>query len=226
MSCDRIDNKSKGDVTMNYSVLLVAAGKKAGDGESYRKALAKFKDSKSVLDQTVSVFLQDPNCKQIVLVSSSADMMTLVQSAATGKVVVVKGGKTRQESVQIGLAAVSEDVVLIHDGVRPWIYQELIDRLLVRMQTEKACILAIKPQTAVYEVENGYIRQALNPNAVVIAQTPQAFNTSFLIQCYRKAEMEGINYNDDASIVRSVSDVDIAIEQGDIRNTRFILKEK
>lgn len=211
---------------MKYSVLLVAAGKKAGEGQSYRKALATFKESKSVLDQTVSVFLQDQNCKQIVVVSSSADMIKLVQSSSSGKIVVVKGGKTRQESVQIGLAAISEDTVLIHDGVRPWVYQELIDKLLVRMENEKACILSIAPPTAVYEVEDGYIKQTLNNSKIFLAQTPQAFNTSFIIQCYRKAQQEGILLNDDASIVRAVSDVKIAVEQGDIRNVRFILKEE
>lgn len=210
---------------MNYSVLLIAAGKKAAEGESYQKALAQFKESRSVIDQTVSVFMNDPQCKQIVLVTNSADMIRLVQSASSGKIVVVKGGKTRQESVFIGLSAISEETVLIHDGVRPWLSQELIDRVLVRMETEKACILSIAPPSAVYEVNEGYIKQSINTNNLVIAQTPQAFNTSFIFQCYRKALAEGILLNDDASIVNAVSDTPIAIENGDIRNARFIVKD-
>lgn len=209
---------------MNYSVLLIAAGKKAAEGESYQKALAQFKESRSVIDQTVSVFMSDPSCKQIVLVTNSADMIKLVQNASSGKIVVVKGGKTRQESVFIGLSAVSEETVLIHDGVRPWLSQELIDRVLTRMETEKACILSIAPPTAVYEVSDGYIKQAINTSNLVIAQTPQAFNTSFIFACYRKAIQEGIFLNDDASIVRAVSDEPICVEAGDIRNARFIVK--
>lgn len=208
---------------MDYSVLLIAAGKKAGEGESYTKALAKFKESRRVIDQTVSVFLNDPRCKQIVLVTNSADMIKLVQSSSSGKIVVVKGGKTRQESVFIGLSAVSEDIVLIHDGVRPWLSQNLIDRVLVRMETEKACILTIAPPTAVYEVVDGYIKQAVNTSSLAIAQTPQAFHTAFIFQCYRKALQEAIYLNDDASIVRAVSDEPIAVEEGDIRNARFIV---
>lgn len=208
---------------MDYSVLLIAAGKKAGEGESYTKALAKFKESRRVIDQTVSVFLNDPRCKQIVLVTNSADMIKLVQSSSSGKIVVVKGGKTRQESVFIGLSAVSEDIVLIHDGVRPWLSQNLIDRVLVRMEAEKACILSIAPPTAVYEVVDGYIKQAVNTSSLAIAQTPQAFHTSFIFQCYRKALQEAIYLNDDASIVRAVSDEPIAVEEGDIRNARFIV---
>lgn len=210
---------------MDYSVLLVAAGKRAGEGESYRKALATFKESKSVLDQTVSVFLQDPQCKQIVVVTNSADMIKLVQSSSSGKTVVVKGGSTRQESVFIGLSAISEDLVLIHDGVRPWLYQELIDRVLKRMETEKACVLAVAPPTAIYEVENGFIKNSLDGAHLVVSQTPQAFNTSFIFNCYRKAQHEGILLNDDASLVRAVSDVQIAVEKGDARNARFMLKE-
>ena len=210
---------------MDYSVLLVAAGKRAGEGESYRKALATFKESKSVLDQTVSVFLQDSQCKQIVVVSNSADMIKLVQSSSSGKTVVVKGGSTRQESVFIGLSAISEDVVLIHDGVRPWLYQDLIDRVLKRMETEKACVLAVAPPTAIYEVENGFIKNSLDASRLVVSQTPQAFNTSFIFNCYRKAQHEGILLNDDASIVRAVSDAQIAVEKGDARNARFMLKD-
>lgn len=223
LTCVRITNKSKGDPIMNYSVLLIAAGKQAAKGESYQKALAQFKESRSVIDQTVSVFMKDPQCKQIVLVTNSADMIKLVQSASSGKIVVVKGGKTRQESVFTGLSAVSQDTVLIHDGVRPWLSQELIDRLLVRMETEKACILSIAPPTAIYEVVDGYIKQAVNTSHLAIAQTPQAFNTSFIFQCYRKALQESIYLNDDASIVRAVSEEPIAVEQGDIRNARFIV---
>lgn len=209
---------------MNYSVLLVAAGKKAGKGESYHKARASFDDSRSVLDQTLSIFLQDSACTQIVVVTSPADMQRFVQTAGSGKIVFVKGGNTRQESVLIGLTAISEDVVLIHDGVRPWLTQSLIDKLLNRMDEVKACILAITPPTAVHRVVDGYVEKTLSSGSLMLSQTPQAFNTSFIINCYQQAVRQGLNYMDDAAIASAVSDEPIAVEMGDIRNARFVEK--
>ena len=113
---------------MKYSVLIVAAGKQAGQGLSYAKAHASFNNSNSVLNQSISVFMDDEKCQQIVIVTSAADMTQVVRASESGKIVYVKGGSTRQESVLIGLTAVGEDLVLIHDGVRPWIKQFLIDR--------------------------------------------------------------------------------------------------
>lgn len=210
---------------MEYSVLLVAAGKQAGKGESYEKAFAAFNDSKSVLAQTLSVFLIDEHCKQIVIVASPADMKRVVVKNASGKVTFVKGGSTRQESVLIGLMAVSQDVVLIHDGVRPWITQELIHNLLGRMETEKACVLALRPQATLHKVENGYLAEVVDIQDLVLTQTPQAFSTNFIISCYQKAVRQGVEYLDDAAVVRAVSDAKIAVEEGDIRNVRFIQKK-
>ncbi|WP_159649946.1 IspD/TarI family cytidylyltransferase [Erysipelothrix aquatica] len=209
---------------MNYSVLLVAAGKGAAEGESYEKAIASFDDSKSVLGKTISIFQRDENCRQIVIVTSAADMQKFVQTTGSGKIVYVKGGKTRTDSVKIGLMAISEDVVLIHDGVRPWLTQSLIDKLIHRMGSEKACVLAIEPRAAVHRVVNGYIVETVDTSTLMVSQTPQAFNTSFIINCYNKARNIDHEFTDDASVVRAVSEVKIAVEHGDVRNARFILK--
>ncbi len=210
---------------MDYSVLVIAAGSGAAKGKSYRRAFASFKGKRSVLGQTVSIFLDDPNCKQIVIVASPADLPRVVKSHDTGKVLFVKGGKTRMESVFIGLTAVSEDVVLIHDGVRPWIRQKYIDRLLQRMHEEEACVLAIRPKGSLRRVENGYITERVKTDEIVMTQTPQAFHTSVILKAYRKALDKGLELYDDAEVLSEVSDVSVAVEKGDLRNTRFLLKE-
>lgn len=210
---------------MKYSVLVVAAGKYAAKGLSYEKALASFNDSKSVLSQTISVFMRDQQCTQIVVVTNPTDMKVIVQSSESGKILYVKGGATRQESVLIGLTAVAEDVVLIHDGVRPWLRQDYIDALLEKMQTERAAVLAIRPVGGVHRVENGFLVSELMPDNIVLTQTPQAFHTSFIIKCYAKAVREGIQYLDDAQIVNAVCSEPVAVVTGDLRNARFILKD-
>ena len=211
---------------MDYSVLIIAAGNAAAQGKSYKRAFASFNGNKNVLEQTVSVFLEDEKCKQIVLVASSADLSRIVGNQENRKTIFVKGAKTRMESVVIGLMAVSEDTVLIHDGVRPWIKRDAIRRLTNRMDTEKACVLAIRPKGSLRSVKDGYISEKIKTNNIVMLQTPQAFNTAFIIDCYQKAIAQGHNLLDDSEVVAKVSDVRIAVEEGDLRNTRFLLKNK
>lgn len=210
---------------MKYSVLVVAAGKFAAKGISYEKALASFNDSNSVLSQTISVFMEDSQCTQVVIVTNPTDMKKIVQSSESGKILYVKGGATRQESVLIGLTAVAEDVVLIHDGVRPWLRQDYIDQLLVKMATEKAAVLAIRPVGGVHRTHDGYLVSDIMGDDIVLTQTPQAYHTSFIINCYGKAIRAGLTYLDDAQIVHAVSDERVAVVAGDLRNARFILKD-
>lgn len=216
---------AKGGGNMRYSVLIVAAGKQSAKGLTYAKAHASFNDSKSVLNQSISVFMDDEQCQQIVIVTSAADMSHVVRASDSGKIVYVKGGVTRQESVLIGLTAVAEDLVLIHDGVRPWVKQFLIDRLLQGVQGEKACVLAHKPSSSVRRVVDGFLVQELVKHDVMELQTPQAYDTSFIIDCYKKAISQGVNCVDDADVVSSVSTQRIKYVEGDVRNVRFILKE-
>lgn len=210
---------------MKYSVLIVAAGKQAGQGISYAKAHASFNTSKSVLNQSISVFMEDEKCTQVVIVTSAADMSQVVRSSDSGKIFYVKGGKTRQESILIGLTAVAEDLVLIHDGVRPWIKHELIDRLIEGVKGEKACVLAHKPSSSVRRIKDGYLVDQPSYEDLVILETPQAYDTSFIIDCYKKAIAQGVTHLDDAEVVAAVSDVRVKCVEGDIRNVRFLLKE-
>lgn len=209
---------------MNYTALILAAGKHAGEGLSYKKALKELNSGERVLDKSVKIFLEDERCKQIVIVTNSADLQKLVQSHESGKVLHVKGGETRSESVLLGLTAVSEDVVLIHDGVRPWIRHKYIDEILEKMATEQACVLAVKPKGALLRVEDGYVKDMVN-REYMQTQTPQAFKTSFILKCYTIAKGLDINVKDDAALVARVSDTKIAVVEGDIRNVRYMLKD-
>ncbi len=209
---------------MNYTALVMAAGKNAAKGISYKKALAEMKEGQSVLDKAISVFLEDDRCKQIVVVTNSADLQRLVQSHESRKIMHVKGGVTRVDSVFNGLMAVLEDTVLIHDGVRPWVQRSSIDTILEKMQTEQACVLAIKPKGTLLNASDGYVESVV-PHNYKITQTPQGYKTDFVLKCYTAAKRLELDVLDDAELVARVSDTPIAVVEGDIRNVRFILKD-
>lgn len=206
---------------MNYAVLLLAAGKGTRSGLGYDKMFMVLKNGKTVLQHSMELFLSDPRCKEIVIVTNKKDMPKILKSSDSGHVVMVNGGVRRQDSVINGLMAIKEDTVLIHDGARPYLSRDEIDSLLDAMEHEDAAILGVAPRGSVKKVVDGYISQSIDKTSHVIAQTPQAFKTPFIIKCYLKAEQMRLEADDDAEIVELVSQAKIKVVLGSRNNERI-----
>ena len=136
---------------MKYSALVVAAGSGSRMKLGYNKVYMRLSDGKCLLDKTLSVFMDDPDCTQIVVVTDPAMFRQEIGEKTVGKVVVARGGETRQESVHNGLMAVLEETVFVHDGARPFLKKEVLERLKGTMETEDAALLVhadVCPDTA------------------------------------------------------------------------------
>ncbi len=207
---------------MKYSALIVAAGKGTRMGLGYNKMFYKLrKYGMTVLQKTTSIFMDDPQCAQIVIVTNQSDMPKIVLNHENQKIVHVNGGPTRQESVFLGLMAVSQDIVLIHDGARPWIDQESIDRLVNAMEHEKAAILAVKMKDTIKVIKDGYVEKTIDREQLINAQTPQAFETGLIINAYLKIFNKNIQVFDDAQAVELVTDTKVKIVQGSYLNNKI-----
>ncbi|HHX07576.1 MAG TPA: 2-C-methyl-D-erythritol 4-phosphate cytidylyltransferase [Erysipelothrix sp.] len=207
---------------MKYSALIVAAGKGTRMGLGYNKMFYKLrKYGMTVLQKTTSIFMDDPRCAQIVIVTNQSDMPKVVRNHENQKIVHVNGGPTRQESVFLGLMAVSQDIVLIHDGARPWIDQESIDRLVNAMEHEKAAILAVKMKDTIKVIKDGYVEKTIDREQLINAQTPQAFETGLIINAYLKIFNKNIQVFDDAQAVELVTDTKVKIVQGSYLNNKI-----
>jgi 2-C-methyl-D-erythritol 4-phosphate cytidylyltransferase len=211
---------------MNYAVLLLAAGKGTRSGLGYDKMFMVLKNGKTVLQHSMELFLSDPRCQEIVVVTNKKDMPKILKSAESGHVVMVNGGVRRQDSVINGLMAIKEETVLIHDGARPYLSLDEIDALLEAMNTEEAAILGVAPRGSVKKVVDGYISKSIDKTSHVIAQTPQAFRTQFIIKCYLKAEQMRLEADDDAEIVELVSQAKIKVVLGSRNNERINVVDK
>lgn len=211
---------------MNYSVLLVATGKYPQHKKGYQKIFHSLKDGKTVLERILSIFNRDDRCKQVVIITNEHDITRIVRNHEDGRVVSVNGGKTRAQSVMNGLMAVSEEVVLIHDASRPWIEKDNIDHLLDAMTTEKAACLVVKQNTSLKEVTDGYIKKTIDRSQIYITQTPQAYDTSFIIDCYMEAQRLQLKLTDDSEIVEAVSDTPIKAVKGSYFNVKVNVREK
>lgn len=206
---------------MKYSAVIVAAGVGQRMKLGFNKAYAKLSTGKTIIETTVEVFLQDPDCKQIVLVTDMEDPYSKQLSAQYGRLVVARGGATRQESVYSGLKGTLCDYVLIHDGARPYVSLELIERIKRALETEKAALLAISSKDTVKRVKDGYVLETYPRSELMLAQTPQGFEIDLILECYKKAKKEGYLATDDASLVEYYSDVPVKIVEGSPSNFKI-----
>jgi 2-C-methyl-D-erythritol 4-phosphate cytidylyltransferase/2-C-methyl-D-erythritol 4-phosphate cytidylyltransferase/2-C-methyl-D-erythritol 2,4-cyclodiphosphate synthase len=129
----------------------------------------------------------------------------LVPHVDLASLALVEGGATRQESVRRGLLALADDppdVVLIHDGARPWLSADLLERVLAAAARHGACVPVLEAAEAVKEVEAGtaFVRRHLPRHAIMLAQTPQGFAYREILAAHEKAHAEGLAFVDDAEV--------------------------
>ena len=210
---------------MEYSALVLAAGSGQRMKLGYNKVFYELENGNTVLDEALHLFKEDDRCKQIVLVCSANDIVRISSQYVSGKVVVVLGGETRQQSVYNGLKAVHEENVLIHDGARPWLSKKNLDALLEVLEVHPACLLMVPAKDTIKVVEKGMVKETLQRSTLWMAQTPQAFDTRLIISCYKRANDLGITATDDAQVVELTCDMPVRCVKGSYDNKKITTKE-
>jgi len=160
-----------------------------------------------------------------------------------GRVHVVEGGDNRQESVAHALAALDcdeEDVVLVHDAVRPLIDTATIERTIDAVLEHGAAIVGLPAVDTVKQVERtahgALITSTIPREFVVLAQTPQGFRCGLLRKAFAEATADGFVGTDEASVVERAgypvavvhgSQVNLKITQpGDLPLAEFYLGQR
>ncbi len=210
---------------MDYSVIIVAAGSGSRLKLGYNKVYYKMDENTTILQTTMGKFLSDDRCKQLVIVTDMDLYGQMVNYTFCGRVMLAQGGKTRQESVFNGLLAVNQEYVMVHDGARPFVSVESIDRLVDCMEKHDACLLMVDAKDTIKQVVNGRVVTTYNRSECKLAQTPQGFKTSLLFDCYKKAFAENIDCTDDASVVELCSDEAVMMVEGDYSNIKITTME-
>lgn len=157
-------------------------------------------EGRALIQHTLDPFLQSPRIDGIVIVSLESwidHMRSLVKDLLGDKVIdVVPGGATGQLSIYAGLdrlrGIAGDDVVLIHDGVRPMIDVDLIDRCIASVEEHGSAITGIPVfETPLESADGKRIDRILDRSQAWIAQAPQAFRHSAIISCHDRALAEG-----------------------------------
>lgn len=166
---------------MNYSVVIVAAGKGIRANLGYNKNFFEIEEGKTIIDKTIDIFDEDIECQEIIVVTDKDNIDSINKR---NKIKIILGGETRKDSVYNGLKEVKEDYVLIHDGVRPFLRKESLEKLKDNLNKYDALILAHNVVETVKYVEDNKIIKTINRNNIYLAETPQAFKTSLILKAY------------------------------------------
>lgn len=210
---------------MEYSAIILAAGKGSRTNLEYNKVFYKFSDGQVLLLKTLSRFLDDRNCTQIVIVSTPDEIEIIQEMIDDTRITYTYGGETRQDSVYNGLQKVSNEFVMIHDGARCFISAKEIENCKRALEENDACLLMVPAIDTIKKVVDGYVVNTPLRSELYAAQTPQCFKTELIKECYQKAKDEGAIASDDASLVELYSDVKIKVVKGEYANKKVTTKE-
>lgn len=211
---------------MNYSVIVLAAGRGSRTNLDYNKVFYTFENGQTVLNNSLSVFLSDDDCKQVVLVCADYEKDYVTEKYRyDSRIQIVTGGKTRQDSVYNGLQVVNQDYVMIHDGARPFVDQEWIVNLKQTLETEDACLLMVPSVDTTKIVVDGYVKESLERKLVYHAQTPQCFKTDLIKECHQLARNKQVEATDDAQLVEWFSKTRVKVVLSSFTNKKITLPE-
>ncbi len=212
------------------AAIIVAAGQGKRMGGETRKQFLTL-EGKEILAHTVERFEQFSKIKEIVLVTGEDDIacvQAMIRNYGWKKIsAVVCGGKERHDSVKCGLKALSlsTEIVLIHDGVRPFITEDMINRSIDAAQNFDGCVLGVPAKDTIKICDkDGMVLETPDRSMVWHIQTPQTFSKDLIEKAYEKAEKEGFFGTDDASVAEYYG-AKIKVIQGGYQNIKITTKE-
>jgi 2-C-methyl-D-erythritol 4-phosphate cytidylyltransferase len=186
---------------------------------------------KPLLFWTISCFERSRLIDEIILVVPE-DYLAYTSQAVVDKFgfrkinKITTGGETRQESALAGLTACprATDKVAIHDGVRPFVRDTLIDSLFELVTENKAVIPAVRARETVKFVDDKMMARTLPRDRIYLAQTPQVFHYLSILEIHRKAAEEEYEATDDAMLAEQYG-MDVEIIEGHYDNIKITTPE-
>lgn len=218
--------------TTAYTAIVLAAGKGTRMNSKIQKQFLEV-EGKPVIYYSLKCFQESPLIRDIILVTGEESLSyckeEIVKRFGFSKVKkVTAGGKERYDSVYAGLCACDNtDYVLIHDGARPFVTEEILERTCLSVKETGACVVGMPAKDTIkISDRNKMVESTPAREKVWLVQTPQAFRYSLIKEAYesiRCKDMSGIT--DDAMIVEQESGVKVALVHGSYENLKITTPE-
>ena len=183
---------------MRVSAVICAAGRGERAGFNKNKLLAPLCGAPA-LYHTLKAFCL-PCIQQVVVACSAEDMAEITALCAPFGYDCVLGGATRTDSVFAALKACDGDIVLIHDGARPFVSREVIEGCIACAARSGSAICALPVTDTIALSEGGEIAEVPDRSALFSLQTPQGFVRERIVEAYERAAGDGRSYTDDSAV--------------------------
>ena len=191
-------------------VVIVAAGTGSRMNMGINKQFIKL-EGKEIIAYTIEKFYNNSNIEDIVVVvkedESEFFKKEILDKYNFKNVKIAYGGKERQDSVYNGLKLLDEkcDVVLIHDGARPFVSDKIIDKSIEEAKEHKAIVVGVPVKDTIKVIDNDKnIVDTPNRSVLWAVQTPQTFDYNILIDAYKDAFKNKFYGTDDAMLVERI----------------------
>jgi 2-C-methyl-D-erythritol 4-phosphate cytidylyltransferase len=216
---------------MKADAVIVSAGKGHRFMEGKKKQFYFLAD-KPILAHTLYKFESCPLIRSILLVVGQEDMdyclSEIIEKYQYRKISqLVPGGKRRQESVKNGIDVLPKgaEVVVIHDGVRPFVTTEMIEESIRSAARLQAVVMAMPVKETIKMVQqDGTVLKTIDRESLWQIQTPQTFQVNVIKEAYHRATEDGFIGTDDASLVERLG-VKVHILQGSYSNIKITTPE-
>ena len=214
-----------------YAAIVLAAGSGKRMNSQVHKQYLIIQD-RPVLYYSLKEF-QDSAVDEIVLVVGKGEeefcRREIVDKYGISKVkAIVEGGKERYHSVFEGLKQTSDaDYVLIHDGARPFVNQDIIRRCMQEVQKYQACVVGMPVKDTIKIAdEEGYAKQTPDRKNVWMIQTPQTFSYALIYEAYEEMlKTEDTAITDDAMVLERIKGKKSKLIEGSYRNIKITTSE-
>ena len=184
-----------------------------------------------ILIHTLRRFAASPQVNEMFLALRKAEIKEfqprLKQEPFADKVQLVEGGENRQQSVGNALAqvkAAADDIVLVHDAVRPFVDDAVINSVIAAAKKHGACIAGIPAVDTIKQVDRtadgAIITSTIPRERIVLAQTPQGFKYSVIKKAFDEAAADNFTGTDEASLVER-SGHSVAVVMGSPKNMKI-----
>ena len=187
-------------------------------------------NGRPLLAYSMEIFERSPLIDSVIIVTHEyhiLDVEDVVRHYDFRKVErVVTGGETRSASVYNGLreAGDNTDIVVIHDGARPLVKAQTVQRAIEQCKAHGAVVVGVKVKPTIKRVDplNLFVRETLNRGELWEIQTPQVFNRELLLKAYAQHGVE--NHTDDAGLVERMG-IPVKVVEGDYENIKITTNE-
>ncbi len=191
---------------MKTTAIILAAGKAKRMMTHKNKLFLELR--KPILIHSIEAFENHKLINEIIIVVNKKDLEAcskIVEKNIFKKIKkIMVGGETRQQSSYNGVMEADSDIILIHDGARPLVTEDSITNSIRDSLNYGASVVAVPLKETVKKIDNCFVQNTLDRDALWVAQTPQTFRADIIKEAHETAKRDGFFGKDDSSLVERI----------------------